>query len=54
MDKFYECGICGSFHAAEFNGDCRQDDARFTLDELDAKFGAFMWEEIDTPLSESR
>jgi hypothetical protein len=34
---YYECGCCEMFHAAEWNGDCRQDNARLTLDELDAK-----------------
>lgn len=27
--KFYECGICGSLHRADWNGDCREDDERF-------------------------
>jgi len=43
---FYECGICSAYHPAEWNGDCRQDDARFFADELDARFGGD-WDEID-------
>jgi hypothetical protein len=25
----YECGICGCYHAWEFDGDCREDANRF-------------------------
>lgn len=46
---FYECGICGHFHSAEWDGDCRQDDARFTADQLDELHGPFEWEEGDMP-----
>lgn len=34
MKKFVECGCCDHFHPAEFGGDCRDDNNRFTLDEL--------------------
>ena len=27
--KFYECGICDCYHLWEWNGDCREDAARF-------------------------
>jgi hypothetical protein len=27
--QFYECGICGAYHRAEWNGDCREDAERF-------------------------
>ena len=42
---FYLCGICDHYHDALWNGDCRQDNARFTIDELDEKW--LDWNEID-------
>lgn len=44
---YYECGICGAWHNARWEGDCRQDDARFMLEDLDAKHGPDGWEAID-------
>lgn len=29
----YECGICGSLHRWDFNGDCRDDENRFADEE---------------------
>ena len=29
---YYECGICGYAHPWEWNGDCREDAARFICD----------------------
>lgn len=34
---YYECEICGYFHPWNWNGDCRDNDCRFTDDELDKK-----------------
>ena len=31
---FFECGCCGQFHPIDFEGDCRDDNNRFTIDEL--------------------
>lgn len=36
---FYECDICDSLHPCQFNGDCRDDKNRFTLDELEVEYG---------------
>jgi hypothetical protein len=47
--QYYECGICGSWHSAQWNGDCREDGARFAPDELDAKFGPYSWIEVPMP-----
>ena len=47
--QYYLCGICGHYHAVEWNGDCREDAARFTCDQLDDKFGPFGWAETDMP-----
>lgn len=47
--RYYRCGICDSYHSAEWNGDCRQDDARFDNLDLDARHGRLGWDEIDMP-----
>lgn len=44
--RFYECGICGTWHNAEWDGDCREDSARFFPEDLDARYGIDGWEEI--------
>lgn len=51
LPRYYDCGICGAMHSADWHGDCRQDSARFTAEQLDAKHGAGGWQEIevDTP-----
>lgn len=36
---FYECGICGHIHPWEWDGDCRDDANRLTLNELDDQYG---------------
>jgi hypothetical protein len=33
--RFYECGCCGCYHLEEFDGDCRDDLNRYTLDQID-------------------
>lgn len=45
--RFYDCGICGAYHSAEWNGDCREDAARLDPNDLDEKYGIDGWEEID-------
>lgn len=32
--KFYECEICGAIHRWEWDGDCREDVARLTFDDV--------------------
>lgn len=44
---FYECGICGHWHNAMWDGDCREDNARFFSDQLDAKYGPLGWTVIE-------
>ncbi len=51
--QFYECGICGCYHAIEWNGDCREDAARHAPDELDAKYGGMGWECVEMPTWDS-
>jgi hypothetical protein len=41
---YYECEICGHFHSVNWWGDCREDNARFTDEELDEKHGRNGWE----------
>ena len=31
---FEECGICGHLHKSTWWGDCREDEERFTFEEL--------------------
>ena len=44
---YYECGICDHLHAAWWDGDCRQDNARFTMEDLEDMHGPEGWQEID-------
>lgn len=46
--QFYECGICNCYHPAEWDGDCRDDDNRYAMDELDEIYGHY-WTEVDMP-----
>lgn len=43
---FYECGICGAHHPIRWDGDCREDAARFFMDDLDAYYGLH-WESVE-------
>lgn len=47
-----ECGSCGHYHLEDLTGnlfldDCRNDKNRFTADDLDKKFGADGWVEVE-------
>lgn len=46
---YYECGICGCYHSAQWNGDCRQDDARLNPQDLDERHGPAGWVEVPMP-----
>lgn len=48
--RFYSCGICGWYHSASFDGDCRDDSERFTSFDLDMKYGSEGWEEVEIPV----
>jgi hypothetical protein len=39
MTKFYECDICGHIHHWDWNGDCRDDANRFTLEQIEKQYG---------------
>ena len=49
--RYYECGICDQIHPWDWDGDCRDDANRLTLEVLDAEHGSwdawelFTWEE---------
>lgn len=48
--QYYLCEICECYHPADWDGDCRDNSARFAIDELDEKFGPDGWEEVDMPV----
>lgn len=43
--RFYECGICDGIHPWGFNGDCRDDANRLTLDDLTFDDELLSWED---------
>jgi hypothetical protein len=45
--KFYECGICEHYHSVNFDGDCRDDAQRLTMEALDSEYGWDGWVEVD-------
>ncbi len=45
--KIIECGCCGHLHKAEFDGECRERNSRFTPDMLDERYGVAGWEIIN-------
>ena len=49
VPQFYECGICSAWHSASWDGDCREDDARFNPEDMDEKYGPFGWEVVEMP-----
>jgi len=49
LPKFYRCGICDAWHSVQWDGDCREDAARFFADELDKQYGMTGWEEVPMP-----
>lgn len=36
---FLECGSCNMYHPESFFGDCRDDEYRWTIDEIEKEFG---------------
>jgi hypothetical protein len=53
--RFFECGVCGSLHAAgtPWWVDCRDDSRRFTIEELDSHYGADQWREVEVEEEEA-
>lgn len=51
LPEFFRCGCCDHFHSVNFWGDCRQDDQRFTEDDLEEKYGKEHegWLEVEQP-----
>lgn len=45
--QYFECGICSSWHRADWWGDCRDDRERLTVDDINARHGDLGWEEVD-------
>jgi hypothetical protein len=54
MKHFYECGICGAWHDNDWHGDCREDAARFTLEEIEAEHGEEGIGWIEVPMCEEQ
>lgn len=52
--KYYLCGMCCMYHALDWNGDCRENEARFNPEDLDSKHGSLGWQEVDMPTWENR
>lgn len=54
--KYYECGICGGYHPADWDGDCREDAAKMPRGthptSWTRKHGARGWEEVPMPGTE--
>lgn len=44
---YYECGICGHYHNAWWDGDCRENEARTNPERLDDAFGKTGWDMIE-------
>jgi len=44
---FYDCGCCGAYHPADYDGDCREDPMRYLGDDLDTLYGPDGWVEVD-------
>lgn len=44
---YYRCGSCDHWHNALWDGDCRQDDARISTDQLEAWYPSGDWAEVD-------
>ena len=42
---YYECGICEHLHPWNWNGDCREDANRFTLEQVEGNTQIRTWEE---------
>jgi hypothetical protein len=45
--KYYHCGCCEQFHSVQFDGDCRDNTARFNPEDLDDLHGSDGWVEVD-------
>ena len=46
---YYHCGICDQYHDIKWDGDCREDVARFNPEVLDALYGSNGWNEVNMP-----
>jgi hypothetical protein len=46
-DKFRHCGVCGQYHPADFEDDCRDDTKRFSAGQLDEQYGPGNWTDVD-------
>ena len=49
LPAFVECGSCGAYHNVAYEGDCRNDDERFNIEDLNEKYGEDGWDEAWPP-----
>ena len=47
-EPFYLCGCCEMYHPLDWWGDCRDNDNRYTPDDLDKEYGDG-WVEVPQP-----
>ena len=47
IPSYYRCGWCDAYHSVDWWGDCREDAARFSSEDLDEKHSTFGWEEVE-------
>ena len=45
-NEFVECGCCSYMHPKDFYGDCRDDENRFCMDDLDRIYGSTGWIDV--------
>ncbi len=50
--QYYRCGICDHWHNAKWDGDCREDENRFFIEQIDEKHGQDGWDEVPMPGTE--
>jgi hypothetical protein len=48
LELFYECDSCGCYHAIAFDGDCTDEENRFTGGELDEIYGTDGWTAVQS------
>lgn len=51
LPEYYECGICGHWHPATWDGDCRDDADRLTVEDIEDRHGTG-WQEAPMPGTE--
>lgn len=53
LPQFVECGCCGMWHRDEWDGDCRNDKERLSLEQIYEKHG-YYWREVGNGFERNR